>query len=126
MTETEGFALVEVPVVALLQDERIVGYDEGVNHARDMERMLKDLQILSERRAVPPITRPTTRGPDEIHWPPDTVITEVSAIRRLHGLSAARVFHVYVALRAAGRRGLIQAFEYLEHYCGVEGYGGGG
>lgn len=119
----KGFALVEAPIVAIIEENRVAGYGGGVGSARNREEALMTLQTLIRRGGVPPITRP---GAPDIPWPRDTVITEVMAIRRLFGLSATREFHVYVEIDAPGRQALVEAFEYLEHYCGVEGYGGGG
>jgi len=84
--------------------------------------VLRELQL--GKRKMDPIRGPG--HPAGISWPRGTRIIHVTPITRLYGLSATRVFHVFVELKAPGPRQLIQAFEYLEHFCGVEGYGGGG
>jgi hypothetical protein len=121
----KGFALIEIPMVAILtKGHRVDRYGGANSLAEARAGVLAGLMQLGEGGNISPIIAPG--NPGGIPWPADTLITKVMPITRLYGLSATRVFQVFVELEAPGRRELIKAFEYLDHYCGVEGYGGGG
>ncbi|MGH2359458.1 MAG: hypothetical protein ACRDGM_02810 [bacterium] len=120
-----GFALIEISMVAILRKgEKVDRYRWGESLAEERAGVLRGLKQLGDAGNIGPITTPV--NPGGIPWPANTFITRVTPITRLYGLSGTRVFHVLVELKAPGRRELIKAFEYLDHFCAVEGYGGGG
>lgn len=120
-----GFALIELPLVAKPGERRVSEYEDRERRIGNEKEALVELQrLLTNGRPVPSIPWPGHQAP--VTWPSGVAISKVEIIRRLFGRQAYPVFQLYVELNADSPQQLQQAFEYLEHYCGVEGYGGGG
>lgn len=126
----KGFALIELTLLAKIIDGRGSEYEDRRIY---IDRELDALKGLLTDTGGPggPARSPgpaIDRGPHQplIRWPSATYISKVEAIKRLHGRETYPEFQIYVEIVAESWRQLRDAFHYLEHYCGVEGYGGGG
>lgn len=124
MAKKWGFALIELPVVARVGQRHVSEYEDRERRIDAEQGALLELQKLITQGKVPSIPWP---GHHTAHtWPLGVTISEVKIITRLYGRQTYPVFQHFVELEADSEQQLQQAFEYLEHYCGVEGYGGGG